>query len=120
MDHDLRVGQCEPLALGTRREQECTHRSCHTDTDGGNITFDVLHGIIDCHTSGYRTAGAVDIQLDILIRVLAFQIEQLSHYQTGTGIGYFLAQHNDSVIEQSGENIIGTLSTVGLLYDHRN
>ena len=42
-----------------------------------------MHSIINCHAVRHRAAGTVDIQLDILIRVLGLQIQELSHDQAG-------------------------------------
>ena len=64
---------------------------------------------MDGHTCRDGAAGAVDIQADILIRVLPFQIQQLCHYQTGRSIIDILAQNDDTVVQQTGEDIVGTL-----------
>ena len=60
------------------------------------------------------SAGAVDIQLDVLIRVLGLQIEELGHDQAGRGGVDLLAQEDDPVVQQPGENVIGPLAPVGL------
>ena len=57
---------------------------------------------------------------NILIRVLCFQIKQLSHDQRSGRVVYFIAQHDNAVIQQTGVNIKRTLAAAGLLYDHRN
>ena len=116
MDHDLRVGQCQTLALGAGREQEGPHAGRHTDADGGYITLDVLHGIIDGHTIGDGAAGAVDIELNVLIRVLGLQVQQLGYHQAGGSGIDLLAQEDDAVVEQAGENVVGPLAPIGLLH----
>ena len=99
MNHDLRVGQRHPLALGPCGQKESTHAGSHADADGGDIALDVLHGVINGHSRRDRTAWAVDIELDILIRVLRLQIQQLGHHKAGCGIVDLLGQEDDPVVE---------------------
>ena len=70
MDHDFRIGQSHTLALCTGTQQEGTHGCRHAYTNGSNIAFDVLHGIINRHTGSNAAARAVDIELNILVRIL--------------------------------------------------
>ena len=77
VDHDLGIGQCDTLALCAGGKQERAHACSHTDTDGGNITLDEVHRIVDRHTCGNGSAGAVDIQADVLVGVLCFQKQKL-------------------------------------------
>ena len=90
------------------------------DADGGHVALDILHGVVDGHTRRHRAAGAVDVHLDVLVGVLCLQIQQLCHHQTGCGIIDLFAQEDDAVIEQPGENVVGTLAPVGLLHNIRN
>ena len=116
MDHDLRVGQGQTLALRPRRQQESAHAGRQPNADGGHVTLDILHGVIDGHARGHRAAGAVDVELDLLVRILALQIQQLGHHQGGGGVVDLLRQENDAVVEQTGKNVIGPLATGGLLH----
>ena len=115
VDHNLGVGQSHTLALGACCQQECTHGCSHADADGSHIALNVLHGIINCHTCGHAATGAVDIKLDILVRILCFQIQQLRNDQAGGGIVDFLGQENNAIVQQTGENIIAALTAAGLL-----
>ena len=120
MDHHLGIGQRNALALGATGQQKRAHTGGHADANGGYITLDVLHGIIDCHAGRHAAAGAVDIHLDILVRILRLQIQQLGHNQTGGGIIHFFAQEDNAVVQQTGKNIIGPLAAVGLFNNIRN
>ena len=115
MNHNLRVGQRHPLALGARAEQESTHGGGHAHGDGGHITLDVLHGVVDGHARSDAAAGAVDIELDILVGILSLQVEQLGHNQAGSGVVDLLRQEDDAVVQQTGKNIIAALAAAGLL-----
>ena len=48
--------------------------------------LDILHGIINGHTVGDHASRAVDIQGDILFRILSFQVQQLGHHNTGDAL----------------------------------
>ena len=68
----------------------------------------ILHGVINRHAVGHGTAGAVDIKLDVLIGVLGLEVEQLRHDKAGGRVGIdLLAEHDDTVIEQAGEDVVG-------------
>ena len=120
MDHDLRVGQRDALALRAAGEQERAHARCHADADGGNVALDILHGVIDRHAGGHAAAGRVDIKLDILIGVLRLKIEELGDDEARGGVVDLLAEENDAVVEQAGENVIGPLAAAGLLDNIRD
>ena len=125
MNHDLRIGQRHTLALCTRAEQECSHACCHTHTDCSHITLDVLHSVINRHPCGDTAAGAVDIKLNILVRILGLQVQKLRNNQAGGGIIDFFRQENNAVIQQAGKNVLAAFSPAGLLntignYTHGN
>ena len=114
MDHDLCVGKRESLSLRSGGEQKGPHTGCHADADGGNITLYILHGVINSHAVGDRPAGTVDVKLDVLVRVLCLQIEKLCHHQTGRSGVHFFPQKDNTVVKQTGEDVVGPLSAVGL------
>ena len=116
MNHHFAVGQRLTLSLGARRQQEGGHAGGHTNTDGGYIAANELHCIVNRHAGGNRPAGAVDIQVDILIRILSFQINQLSDNKGGCHIVDFIGQHNDTVVQQTGKNVIAAFSPAGLFH----
>ena len=120
MDHDLRVGQSQALALGAGGEQKRAHAGSHADADSRHITLNILHRVINGHTVGDGAAGTVDVKLDVLVRVLGLQIQQLGHHQAGRGGVDLFSQEHNAVVQQAGKDVIGTLAAVGLLYYIRN
>ena len=120
VDHDLAVRQGDTLALGTCGKQERTHGGSHTDADGGHVTLNEVHGVINGQTCGNRSAGAVDIKVDILIRVLCFQEQELSYHQGGGCIVDLIGQEDDTVTQKAGEDIVGALAMGGLVNDGGN
>src|SRR5690606_31170513 len=119
VDHDPRVGQREPLALRARRQQHRRHAGRHAHADGGHVGLDVLHRIIDRQTRIDYAARAVDIQVDVLVRVLRFQEQQLRDDQIRHVVVDGAADKDDAVLQQPRVYIIRALSPVGLLHDHR-
>ncbi len=59
VNHNFCIGKRKSLALCTTCKQECSHAGCHANTYSGHITFDILHGIINCHTCGYTATRTV-------------------------------------------------------------
>ena len=59
------------------------------------ITLDVVHRVVDCHPGSHRTAGAVDVQADILARILRLQKQKLRHDQACGHIRHFLTEKNN-------------------------
>ncbi len=104
MDHNFGVGQSQTLALGPGGQQEGPHGGRHADADGGHVALDILHGIVDGHARRDGAAGAVDIELDILIRVLGLQVQQLGNHQRGGGVVDLLGQHDNPVVRKCRSN----------------
>src|SRR5699024_1548943 len=114
VDHGLRIGQAEPLAIGAGGQQEDPHGGGQADADGGHVALHILHAVADGHARGDRAGGAGDVKLAVLVRELGRQVEQLGRHQGGGGVVDFLGQHDDPVVEQPGEDIVGPLAAVGL------
>ena len=56
----------------------------------------------------------------ILFGVLTLKVEKLCNYNACGSIGNLFGKDNNSVIEKTGENIIGTFSSACLFYNIRN
>ena len=80
MDHNFGVRQRDPLTLGAGGQQEGAHGRSHAHADGRHVALDVLHGIVDGHAVRHGAAGAVDIKLNVLIRVLGLQVQKLRNH----------------------------------------
>ena len=110
MDHDLGIGQCDTLALGTGREQKCAHAGSHTHADGGYVALDVVHGVIDRHARGDRSSGRINIKVDILVGILRLKVEHLCYHERCGNVVYLVGEEYDSVIEKSRINVVGALT----------
>ena len=120
MDHDLRVGQGNALAPGTGGQQERAHAGSHADADGGHVALDILHRVVDRHAGRHTAAGGVDIELDVLVGVLGLEEQKLRDDQARGRVVDLLAEEDDTVFQQAGENVVGALAAVGLFNDVRD
>ena len=117
MDHDLRVRQCLSLSLSAAREKECTHARCHADADGGHITFDILHCVINRPACCHGAAGAVNVKADVLGRILGFQEKHLGYHQSGCLVIHLIPEENNSLLQKAGVDIVASFSLRCLFND---
>ena len=110
VDHDITVRKRKTLAFRTGCKQESSHAGRHAHADGGHIALDILHRIIDCHTGRNRTAGAVDVEADVLGRILPLKIQKLRNDQTGSCLLY-----TSSAPPQPARDVYGCRSLYVLL-----
>ena len=93
--------QCGTLALLTSHEQHSSHGGCHTRTDGGHITGDELHRVVDAKTCGHATTRGIDIDRDILPGIHRIQIKQLGLQCVGCIVVDLRTKENDTVHHQT-------------------
>ena len=98
--HDPAVRQRVPLALRARAEQELTHRRGQAHGHGGDVVGDPVHGVVDRHAGVDRSTGRVDVQVDVLVRVLGVQQQHLRADRVGVLVADLGAQEDDPVLQQ--------------------
>ena len=117
VDHDPGVGQGEALALGAGGQQVGAHGGALADAVGDDVVLHELHGVVDGQARGDAAAGAVDVDLDVLVRVLALEEEHLGH----DGVGHVVvdggAQEDDVVLQQARVDVVAALAAGRLLDD---
>lgn len=59
MNHDTRIRERFPLTRATRSQQERAHRSCHAETNCGDIAWNELHGKRTDKSSGISVLASV-------------------------------------------------------------
>src|SRR5262249_37704988 len=77
VNHDPGVLQDIPLAGRSAGKEDSTHASGLANADGGHIGLNNLHSVVDSQPSTNRATGAVNVEIDIFIRVFLLQEEQL-------------------------------------------
>ena len=120
MDHDPAVGQCKPFARRSGAEQDRAHRGALPDAVGLDVAGEHLHRIVDRQTGRHRSAGTVDVKVDVLFGIFRLKEEQLCDHQIGDIVIDRSSEQNDPVFEQPAVDIEGTFSLAGLFHHHRN
>src|SRR5205823_11247657 len=118
MDQDAGVGQGEAHSLGTASKEDGRHAGGQAHADGGDPRTNVTHRVVDRQPGGDHAARAVDVDVDVLVRVLGGEKQQLRHDDVGDLVVDGRADEDDAVLEEPGVDIEGTLTAVGGLDDH--
>ena len=111
VDHDPAVRQRVALAGGAGGEEDGAHRGRLADADRGDRGAQVLHRVVDRHPARDHAAGRVDVELDVLVRVLALQVEQLGHDQVRDLIVHGCPQEDDAFVQEAGVDVEGALAS---------
>ena len=117
VQHDARVGKRAALALFARAQQDGAHAGRHADADGVHRRADVLHGVVDRQPRRHHPAGGVDVQVDVLFRVVGVQEQELGDDDVGHRVVHGAAQEHDPVHQQAAEDVVAALAPAGPL-DH--
>ena len=118
MDHDLGIRERKALAFFTCREEYCRHRCRHADAGRRDIRLNVVHGVENGESGRHMAAGGVDIEGDILFRVLRGKEEHLGDDEIGDVTVDWAAEENDALFEQARINVVGSLTERGLFDNH--
>ena len=117
VDHDACIGQRETLAMASRRKQNGSHGGRLANAVGADVAGEHLHGVIDGEASGDGASRAVDVQIDVLLRVFALEEEELGDDGVGDAVVDFRAEEDDAVFQQPRIDVIRTFTLGGLFDD---
>ena len=120
MNHDIGIRQREPLPLRAGAKQNRSHACSHTKAIGRHIAGEKLHRVVNRQPCRYRSARRINVNIDVLLRVLHLQKEQLRDDQVGDVIVHRRPDENNAVLEQSRVNIVAALAPASLLHHHRD
>ena len=98
--HDPRVRQRVALARGAGAEQELPHRGGQAHRDRRDVVLDELHRVVDRHARGDRAAGRVDVEVDVLVRVLGREQQHLGADRVGHLVVDHRAEEDDPLAQQ--------------------
>ena len=118
VDQDLRVWRGHALALGPSGEQQGAHAHRHADADGLHVGLYVLHGVVDREARIDGAARRVDVDRDVLVGILRFQVDQLGDDEVGDLVVDRRAEEDDALVEQARIDVERALAAGGLLDDH--
>ena len=79
---------------------------------------DILHRIVDREAGRHDATRRVDVEIDVFVRVIRFQEQQLGANQARYAIVDRPDQKDDPLFEQTRINVVGALPTIGLLDHH--
>lgn len=85
-----------------------------------HVGLDELHRVEDRQTGRDRTARRIDVQRDILVRIFAFQEQQLRDHQVRHLVVDGTDHEDDAFLEQARVNIVRTLAATALFDHHRH
>src|SRR5205809_2435362 len=77
VDHDARVGQAEALVGVAGGEEQRAHARRLPDAKRADVGLDELHGVVDREAGRDRAARRVDVEEDVLVRVLGLEEQEL-------------------------------------------
>src|SRR4026208_509762 len=117
VNHDPCIREGESLAFGSGGEQESSHAGGLSQADGIDRRFHILHGIVNTQSCRDTSPGGIDVEIDVLFRVLRFEKQELGNNQVGENIVDRRAKEYDPVFQQSGVNVISAFTSVRRL-DH--
>ena len=80
VDHHARVRQRVALALRAGGEQEAAHRRRLAHADRRDVAVQVLHRVVDREARRDVTAGRVDVQHDVLLRLFGVEEQELGDH----------------------------------------
>src|SRR5262245_21795952 len=120
VDQDARVREGEALAVRARRQQHRRRRRRLTDADRLHVGLDVLHRVVDREQRRDLAPGRIDVHRDVLVRVLALEVQELGDHQVRDRVVDRRAEEDDALLEQPGVDVEGTLAAVRLLDDRRD
>jgi len=111
MDHNPRIRQALPLPRRSCPQEKSTHTRRHSETNRLYVTGYELHCIVDGESRGDGSARGVDIEGDVLVRVLVREEEELGHENVGDLVVDVGSEEEDAVFEEAGNDVNLTLAT---------
>ena len=120
MHVDRGVRKCVSFTCRTRREQRRSHTRRDPDRYRRHRRFDHLHRVVDGETRVHVPARTVDVQVDRLLRIDAFEVKQLCDYHVRHCIVDAGAEDDDAFLEQQAVNVVRAFPLAIVVNDHRN
>src|SRR3954452_21123817 len=118
VDEDLGVGQRHALAVSAAGQEQGAHRHRDAYADRLDLRLDELHRVVDREARVHGTARRVDVDRDVLVRVLGLEVKELRDDEVGDLVGDRRSEEHDSLVEQTGVDVECALSARSLLDDH--
>ena len=120
VDQDAAVRQREALAGRAAGQQQRAHR--HRDPDAGrlDLRLDELHRVVDREAGVDLAAGRVDVDRDVLVRVVGLEVDQLRDDEVRDLVVDRRADEDDALAQQARVDVERALAARVLLDHHRD
>src|SRR5207245_3840781 len=110
-----RAGQIKRLPFRTGHQHDGAKAGRAPDAYGRYRRLDVLHRVVDRKARADRAAGRVDVDLDVLLRVVRGKVDELRHDQVRHHVVDGAADEDDAVLEQARVDVEGALAVAALV-----
>jgi hypothetical protein len=120
VDQHAGVLEGEALALGAGGQDDGRGGRGLPHADGLDLRLDELHRVVDRRQRGERATGAVDVHVDVAVRVLGLEVQQLGHDDVRDAVVDRGAQEDDPLLEEPAVDVERALAARGLLDDDRD
>ena len=120
MDHDAGVRQRIAAALLARAQEERAHRGGKAHADRADLRTNELHRVVDAHAGGNGTAGAVDVEVDVLVRILALEEEHLCNHEARGLVVHLTRKEDDAVAKEARIDVVAAFAAAGVFNDIRD
>src|SRR6266540_180769 len=120
VDQHAGVRKGEALAPGPRRQDHCGRRGGLAHHDGRHVAPYVLHGVVHGEQRRDVPARRVDVQVDVLVRVLGLEEQELGHDQVADLVVDRCPEEHDPLLEEPAVDVERALAAVRLLDDDGN
>src|SRR6478736_5803343 len=120
VDQDLGVRQRRPLSLRAGGEKQRAHRHRDPDTRRRDVRLDELDRVVDRESRVDGAARRVDVDVDVLVRILGFEVDHLRDDEVRDLVVDRRAEEDDPLVEQARVDVEEALPARGLLDDGRN
>src|SRR5579884_66213 len=117
VDEDAGVREGEALAPGPPGQQHGSGRGGLAVAEGRFVGLDELHGVVDGEKGGDVATGGVDVEVDLLVRILVLEEQELGAHQVGDGVVDGGPDEDDPLPQQPGVQVVRPFAPIALLYD---
>src|SRR5712691_2453692 len=117
MHVDVRTGQRKPLAFGARHEHYGSEAGRAPDANRRDGRLHVLHGVVDGEARRHRATGRVDVDLDLLPRIVGGEVHELGDDEVGDHVVDGPADQDDAVLQQPRVDVERALAVAALVLD---
>jgi hypothetical protein len=117
VNEDPSVGKREAFLRRATREEQRGNGCGLSDAGGDDVRLHKLHGVVDRESRSNRTAGRIDVQLNVFLGILGLEEQHLRGREIGDVVVNGRADKDDVFFKEAGINVVGALSAAGL-FDH--